>query len=185
MDKQLGAWHDEALVPDVVMVQEHHLNAGSMHAKLNEARTRLKWRGEPAIPTERGTQGGVAIASKVHFPLGPPLTVPALPGRPISTVLWGLVLGGVMLITVYLTVGQSRAALVEELSALAHHVLEQKRPFIIGGDWNAAPEVLRELGFEAHTNSTILRPTDPTCHHSGTTSTWRDYFLVSQALVPR
>eukprot|EP00971_Amphidinium_carterae_P042079 826567-Amphidinium_carterae.1 len=109
-----------------------------MHAALSEHSTGLKWRAASAIPKNRGASAGVAIATKRHFPLGEAQQAVslAMPGRLAASVLYGLAIGGVLLVSVYLTVGQSRADLAQELADVGSVLLRQSRPFIVGGDLN-------------------------------------------------
>eukprot|EP00971_Amphidinium_carterae_P334619 6470000-Amphidinium_carterae.1 len=95
--------------------------------------------------------------------------------------LWGIALGGVLLLSVYLTVGQPRQRLLEELAAIATWVNGQPRPYVVGGDWNISPEMLRETGFLGQVKGRLVASEEPSVH----APTWRDYFVVSEVLSHR
>ena len=56
------------------------------------------------------------------------------------------------------------------------------KPFILGGDWQTHPDLLRENGWPALTQVTVVAPDEHT-YRSGDTSSTIDYFVVSDLLA--
>ena len=54
-----------------------------------------------------------------------------------------------------------------------------KGPWIIGGDWNMAPQVLERTQFVNMVRGVVVAPSAPTCNASV-----YDYFVVSEGLLP-
>eukprot|EP00959_Pyramimonas_sp_CCMP1952_P385926 8088169-Pyramimonas_sp.AAC.1 len=59
------------------------------------------------------------------------------------------------------------------------------QPFILGGDWNVAPEMLVASGWPSAVGGSIVTTGAYTCRSSGSSSTWSclDYFVVSAGFL--
>eukprot|EP00959_Pyramimonas_sp_CCMP1952_P237636 4965973-Pyramimonas_sp.AAC.1 len=68
------------------------------------------------------------------------------------------------------------------LRRLARMLRQNRREYVIGGDWNLSEEELQAGGALAMFDGSVIRPAGPTCMASGRVI---DYFLVSRGLLAR
>ena len=86
--------------------------------------------------------------------------------------------GGVHCFSVYMKdgdgAGETNQAILAELAAILGAV---RGPWIVGGDWNMAPEVLARSGWPSIVEGRVAAPDQPTCNDKV-----YDYFVPSEAL---
>ena len=56
------------------------------------------------------------------------------------------------------------------------------KPFILGGDWQTHPEILRDSGWPSLSHARVIAPKEST-YVSGNTRSTKDYFVVSEVLA--
>eukprot|EP00959_Pyramimonas_sp_CCMP1952_P026203 550107-Pyramimonas_sp.AAC.1 len=67
--------------------------------------------------------------------------------------------GGFVLGSIYLPDGDPLGAVGSEILGRVGEVLHSLGPpFVLGGDWNATPEVLQEMGWPSKLRGRIVRP---------------------------
>ena len=153
-----------ALGADLLLLQEHHLRAEAAcgeeaWAKRSGWSTRLSL----AVPSPGGgTSGGVGIGTPSFRGLA---EIPAVdeanlePGR-VAFLHWsGVAKGGVFVGSIYLVTGAGIEAVnAGILARLAVELRLLRRPYIIGGDFQVAPEVLRDSGYLDLFDAEIVHP---------------------------
>ena len=137
----------------------------------------------PAKVTEKdGVSSGVAVAVLGHLGLAHPLK-PLSPEADVSRVcvrwLGSVCRGGIHLISVYLrdTEGLSQANL-DILHSVAAAISELQGPWLIAGDFNLEPALLRQSGWLQLVKGVVHAPPNPTCG----LKTY-DYFVSSDSLA--
>ena len=95
----------------------------------------------------------------------------------------GLARGGIGLGSAYLhSTGVLDADNQAPLRFIAGVVKAWRRPFILAGDWQVAPEVLEESGWPALMRARIVHTNSKT-YSSGGHASHLDYFLVEESLL--
>ena len=140
----------------------------------------------PALPTEAGsTSRGVATAVSANHGLSLLAGMKGAmvaKGRAALHSFSGLCKGGVALGNVYLEVGGFISKFSwEALLALVRCLRSWGGPFVIGGDWNCTPEVLKESWWLKLIDGEIVAPTQGTCRPAENVL---DYYVVSRWLAP-
>ena len=176
---------------DLLLIQEHHLEAGELAREAAWARSAGWTAGLVAAPpTGRGgTSGGVGALTRSFRGLarGPGWRdLAEVEGR-VSCHIWngGGVPGGLVVVSVYLECG---VGMNETNWAVIRHLAVELgamgRPFVIGGDWQQSPDEMAAEGvFD------ILRGVEVVCAEGSagtccTRGTWAtlDWFLISREL---
>ncbi len=174
----------ETASADVAMIQETKKRRRDVDAAEREA-LRVGWRAsaQAAITTEAGgVSGGVAVAARRWIGMS------RTNGREADANLsyrlqlrWigCAVRGGVHCGSVWLFPSEGltqRNRRVLEEAALALRGV--RGAWILGGDWNMSPDLLRDSGWLETVGGTICAPTTPTCNYSV-----NDYFIVANSVV--
>ena len=181
------------------MLQEHHLPEHRVDAEERWAKT-LGWSCslDPAVPTAAGgTSGGVGLVTKGYRGMAKMVSdgegfADMGKGR-IAIRKWdGVIDGGVLVVSVYLVVGNEDGAENRQLlSALAEELLLLGMPFIIGGDWNMNVDMLEGTLFPHQVRGVVVAPRGSDAKELGTcrglAGKWStiDYFVISELLANR
>ena len=137
---------------------------------------------EPAADTEAGsTSAGVGVAVRAHFGLAiPRRTVDFKQLRARVHVRWmgSVCRGGLHLISAYLwTVEGLSKRNLDLLQCLAAILAGIQGPWMVAGDFNVTPEVLRASGWLSLVRGVIHTPSSATCNGKV-----YDYFVTSTSL---
>ena len=184
---ECGTWRRK---PDMVLLQE--IGRDKLECEAAEAQMAgRRWQvvTEPSVRTAAsGRSAGAAVLSRLSATLGRYEAVDLErrhPGR-VALSLWsGLTPRGVLVGSVYgYTKSATADALNQELlELLAKEIAATRLPFILGGDWNVAPEVLQRTGFATRLRAVIASPAQATYVAGGAESVL-DYFVISENLQP-
>ena len=144
----------------------------------------------PSRSTEHdGVSAGVLVAADRHLhPFVPPsFSSIVIPHRLVCALVPMGRLGVVACYSFYgLTGGALDSTNLGYLHDLGRHIISHGYPWIVGGDFNFAPDLLEGSDFVRRICGVTFRPESPTCF-SGISATVRDYFIVdsrlSQAVV--
>ena len=136
---------------DIVLMQETKAREDKCDQKRGHA-LKLGWRAalSPALTTAvHGASGGVAVCARRGLGMEP--HAPARDGfqhRIGGAWVGRVVRGGVHFVSVYPKdgdqLGETNLAVLTELAAVLGAI---RGPWIVGGDWNMAPELLRSSGW--------------------------------------
>ena len=172
----------ETCAADAVTFQELR-TVGDRSLAIQRAAKRSKWAlscGNATVTEAEGISSGVGVAVRSHIGLAhPPVAVPGtLEARFHLRWVGALVHGGFHLGSVYPrhSEGCSRLNLnfLQEVGGVLRRVCGQ---WIIGGDWNMAPETLQASGWLELVKGVIHRPCAATCKSSE-----YDYFVSSRGI---
>ncbi len=187
---------DRGTEVDAFLIQETHLPPARAKSEEDWCKARrLKGTLSAATPSgEGGWQGGVGVVVRDAYGMAgfPSLgRTEIAAGRVILVHLSALVRGGYALATVYLWTAEGLSArnlsIMDELGAA---LSELSAPFVIGGDWNLAPEVLEASGWVRRLRARVVAPAGNTFIPTAAASEGAprgsklDYFVISEALMP-
>ena len=173
---------------DVVVGQEAKRRLGDEVDSAVQSMRAHKWRGNLhpcASGPAGGPSAGTVVTVRQHLGLGLHDGVPDPDHHPsprfqlqkVSAVCQaGLHVGSAYLQDV---IGPTAPANRELLERVAATLNSLGGPWILGGDFNATPEALRNTGFLDLVDGVFQAPTDPTCGPRVL-----DYFIVSRSLSP-
>ena len=143
----------------------------------------LRFAGGPArVTVKDGVSSGVAVAVRGHLGLAQPVKAMD-PEADISRfcVRWlgAVCRGGIHLISVYLrdSEGLSQANF-DILHSVAAAIAELQGPWLLAGDFNVEPSLLRQSGWLQLDKGVVHAPTQPTCG----LKTY-DFFISSESLA--
>ena len=164
---------------DVVLVQEHKLLHAPSHAIARgwKSHLPLAWR-----TAANRASAGVGILSSGGIGLQPHDDAIPHEYSPCIAAAWigGVIRGGIHCVSVYLRdsegLSEANLAILTQLAALLKSL---SGPWLVGGDWNLQPELLRDARWLDLVHGTVHAPSQPTCH-----SSTYDYFVVSATLNP-
>ena len=169
---------------DVVMVQETRLADEGRRGAAHRAARRAKWNlwAPAAAVTEKGyPSAGVAVAARVGFGMAAtelPQRIQFDRTRIAHRHVGIMCRGGVHMFSVYLHTAQGMSEHNKELLRQVARVVRLVRgPWVIGVDWNMAPEVLAESGWINEVEGRIIATKAPTCGASKL-----DFFVVDRRL---
>ena len=128
------------------------------------------WRlaGSPAIVTEKGgISSGVAVAVRGHLGLAHPVeTSDHAADTPRWCVRWlgSVCRGGLHLISIYLRHSEGLSpANLDILHSVAAAISALKGPWLVAGDFNLEPSLLRQSGWMQLVKGVVHAPAQPTC----------------------
>ena len=175
----------ERTAADACLFQELRLRpSGCEQAERTAARGKWSLSIEPAVDTEAGsTSAGVGVAVRSHFGLALPRQAvedDAMRSRVQVRWMGAVCRGGLHLVSVYLwhTEGLSQRNL-DLLQCLAGVLRQLRGPWIVGGDFNLTPDMLRTSGWLFLVNGVLHSPGVATCKGRQI-----DFFVTSAALAP-
>ncbi len=139
----------------------------------------------PALVTEAdGTSGGVGVATRKWIGLSRPDVDDAVREGGLSyraqlrwvgcAVRGGLHCGSVWMFPTE-GLSQRNRRLLDDVTLALKGV---RGPWLLGGDWNLPPELLRSSGWLEQVGGTIIAPASPTCNDAT-----YDYFIVANSIV--
>eukprot|EP00971_Amphidinium_carterae_P322457 6408680-Amphidinium_carterae.1 len=184
----LGQADGAEVLPDLVMIQEHHLGKARAHDAMQAMATAgLRLAAAPAVPGKgHGTRAGVAVGARMNFGFkflskGQGL----LEGRTCAAKIGGLVPGGLTVGSVYLLSGATLTEQLPYLTELAIWIRTFTGPFILGGDWQMEPSDLESLGW-LEANGLVLGCSGaPTCHSATGVHREIDFYVMSRCMAEK
>ena len=178
---------------EVIAVQEHRAVESRMAAvqsRVADAGYHGLW--APALDTEAGdSSGGVAVLAKSNIMVtAPPGRSDHVlePGRMVAAHVHYGVAGGLVVVAVYLRVGEGMSA--ENLAItwkLCEYLMElncKGYAWVVGGDFNMELSTLDAVGWLGKARGYALVPAATTCRKT-LPGTRIDYWLLSQVLATR
>jgi hypothetical protein len=168
---------------DIVLLQELRVPATSVvSAERRAAREGWSLSVEPANLTAAGsTSAGVAVGVRGHIGMALPRRrepCSELDGRIQARWVGAVCKGGIHLISAYFHTGEG---LSQRNLDMMHHVARLiaslRGPWVIGGDFNLPPDVVRSCGWLSLVAGVIAAPGEATCNEQT-----YDYFIVSETL---
>ncbi len=176
---------------DVLLIQEHKLG----EERAEEAAEWLRRRGWNALfsPAERGPNGGwsagVAVIARAHIGLSYPPSGSEIvePARAVAARIEAPGCRPIVVLSMYLHDGKGMSRCnVELLGKIGNFLAAQGEghPFVAGGDLQAPPEEVAQVGLAAELGAVLVASRDPrgTCR-TARTARELDYFFVSAGLA--
>ena len=175
----------ERTAADACLLQELRLSARqSEQAERTAARSQWSLSIEPAADTAAGsTSAGVGVAVRSHLGLAmprQPLEFENLKSRVQVRWMGAVCRGGLHLVSVYLWTSEGLSQRNMDLLQCLAGVLSRLRgPWLVGGDFNLTPDMLRASGWLSLVNGTVHAPGVATCKGREI-----DFFVTSASLSP-
>ena len=176
----------EESAADIILLQETKRLAGSEAIDAERSASRSGWSLllEPARSTEAGgVSAGVAVAVRSHMgtaKLRLALKKNELEHRVQAAWVGSMCRGGFYFISCYLYCAEG---LSSRNLDLLHHIAGVAAaldgPWVIGGDFNIAPDILRASGWLALVRGVIVSTANPTCNDNV-----YDFFIVRENILP-
>ena len=171
---------------DIICLQELQTAQHQVDARDGEL-LKLGWKGiwSPSFPTKKGIAAGVLIACRSEHGIKAVTNEAVFPGR-IALAAVQLVGQPVIYIaSLYLEVSSKLGHFNRSLLAgLGTWLATSGSPWVLAGDWNLSPQLLRISGFLSRTKGTLLACRRPT-FVSKESSSIIDFFVCSKFIAEK